>query len=73
MDELGRCDATKCLVTLNKELSAEAIGETWLHELLHACWRSSGLTRDEEKEEQVVMALSPVLWAALRRNKLRFG
>jgi hypothetical protein len=72
----GCCSPLKCMIVLSPSLSPEAVGETWLHELLHGC---ADMTRaravDEETvaiEEHLIAGLSPVLWAVLRRNGLRF-
>lgn len=44
--------------------------ETLLHELLHACFFASGLTVQlaDDKEEEVIRCLSPILLDTLRRN-----
>lgn len=72
----GMCLPAQCQIALSSALHPEAIGETWLHELLHACWNmTSRRGTDEEQgqlEEAMVAGLAPILWAALRRNRLRF-
>lgn len=72
----GLCQPGGCRIVLSPTLAKEARGETWLHELLHACVNFSGSrTADEEQsewEERLISGLAPVLWATLRRNKLRF-
>lgn len=70
----GQTHTERCLLILSRNLAPEAEGETWLHELLHACWSHTGLpaSKAQSHEETVIRALSPILWAALRRNRLRF-
>jgi hypothetical protein len=72
----GCCMPGKCMVVLSPALDPEAVGETWIHELLHGCvdmTRARSIDEDTAAiEENLVAGLAPVLWAVLRRNKLRF-
>lgn len=50
--------------------------KTLLHEILHACWWQSGLSKDEQipknVEEKIVHALSSCLYQVIKENKLTF-
>lgn len=56
--------------TLTISISGVSIGvqvETFLHEVLHACYKSYSI-KDKDTEERTVSSLSPVLCAFIRDN-----
>lgn len=69
--ERGRCDTDGLTIRLDSDLPATQLGETLLHETLHAVWSGTGLpTVDalDAHEEQVVRSLAALLYDTLRDN-----
>lgn len=74
-DAHGQCVLASNTILISDDIAPAVVPEVWLHELLHAIWsytlKGSGFTDDQE--EQVISALAPGLYAALKRNGLAFG
>ena len=64
----GETCTDACLVRLSQNLSPERIMSVRFHEILHACWRESGLGDEQLSEERVVSALTPILLGTLREH-----
>lgn len=66
-------------ITLDPSMKADRLDEVFLHELLHACFHTSGLQRlledDNHKfdEEQLVNIIGYALIAVIKDNKLNFN
>jgi hypothetical protein len=74
----GVCLPKKHELWLDRTVHPEEIGETFLHELLHAIFHSSALSHvlfdgDEEQQEAFITLLSPQLFAVLAKNQIYFG
>lgn len=68
-DRMGQCRIAEQRILIRAELGADQARDTLLHEILHGLLDVAGLMRDEdEREESIVHALSPLLLDALRRN-----
>lgn len=59
----GKCNHRKREITLDSESPASEQRETFLHELMHACW---GETWSAAREERMVRKLSPRLFEVLK-------
>jgi hypothetical protein len=57
-------------VLLDAGMTDELEKETLLHELLHAVWDCTGLSKriDDDQEEEVIRCLSPLVFGMLRAN-----
>jgi hypothetical protein len=66
----GNYDPRQNVIRVTKNACDAAKATTLLHELLHACWASTGLWAifKIKDEEAVVRALEPVLFQVLRDN-----
>lgn len=65
----GMCDKKRTVILLHKGLSRQRKREVLLHEVMHACFDSSGLTmKDNCPEEMVVNDLTFPLLGVLRDN-----
>jgi Zn-dependent peptidase ImmA (M78 family) len=58
-------------IFLNPENSPQLMGQTLIHELLHAIWYSQGLTKrfDGDTEEQIIDPLAKGINQVLKDNK----
>lgn len=56
-------------IVLDADLCLDRERAVVFHELLHACWDTSGLNGKKYTEEQVILALTPVLLETIRTNK----
>lgn len=74
-DDDGGMVPASCLIRINRDSSAEAAGEIFFHELLHAIWALVGIGESgvSISEEYVVSAIAPTLYATLRRNNMLRG
>jgi hypothetical protein len=70
---VGYCDHHNQELIIDDTQSLAMLNETILHEFLHACFFTTGLTtrllEEENLEECIVSALSPMLYDCLLRNK----
>lgn len=65
----GLCDRESCTILIHERLSRPRFREVLLHEVMHACYDTSGLTlKDDCPEEMVVNDLSFALLGVLRDN-----
>lgn len=56
-------------IAVDRDLHPVYAAETLLHEVLHACWDQTPLRDfDDDVEESIVAALSPLLFGVLRDN-----
>ena len=64
-------------ITIDPEAPFQYQQKTLLHEILHACWWQTGLTKDEnikqENEEKIIHALSSALFQVLKENTIKFS
>jgi len=67
-DACGACDMESMTIAVDPGKHEDYARVTLLHEILHACIRSSDPTLDDEHEETAVAAISSPLLAALRDN-----
>lgn len=74
----GEFDGFSQTIKLSPGQKQDQKEETLVHEILHGCIRQSGLrqrlndTKNDVTEEQIVNAISPMLHAVLKDNKLTF-
>lgn len=72
---VGNCDHHNQRIMVDHTQSAQMVQETVLHEFLHACFFTSGLTSrlsafmETNLEEDIIAALSPLLYDSFIRNK----
>ncbi len=64
---MGQCDTTKHKIFIDPELTRNELEETFVHELLHACFPPN--ICNDAVEEQIVSKMSKVLYQALIKNK----
>lgn len=67
----GRTDANSLTIRVDARTLAEgALRDTVLHECLHACWDTAGLSAHEADahQEQLITSLVPQLLDLLQRN-----
>ncbi len=73
----GLLDIKRQTIYLDCDFSEQKRDQTLLHELLHACFYHSGLWQRIEEgknisEEEIVQAVSMVLYQVLKENALHF-
>lgn len=69
----GKTDLNHNTILLDTELAQSRMEETFWHEILHVCFNQAGIELEkagEDKEEYLVNALAPQLYAVLKENKL---
>jgi hypothetical protein len=66
----GATDVGSQSIVLNINVGPDVLAETLLHEVLHACLSVAGISHelDDDAEERIVRALSPVLLQVVRSN-----
>jgi hypothetical protein len=64
----GRTKIGRQLIAIADDQAADQERDTVLHEVLHCMSRIVGLIRDDDEEERIVAALTPLLLDVLRRN-----
>ena len=71
----GLCQPEHRRIVLNHKLRGAALAEVLLHELFHAIIYTSGyhIELADDEEEKLVSRLSPLLYAAIARNRLDFA
>jgi hypothetical protein len=67
-DACGSCDMVSLTIAVDAGRSEDYAKAILLHEILHACIRSSDPTLDDEAEETAVAAITSPLLATLRDN-----
>lgn len=67
-DACGACDMESMSIAVDPGKHEDYARATLLHEILHACIRSSDPTLDDEHEETVVAAMTGPLLSMLRDN-----
>lgn len=68
-DDYGCCDPHTQTITLSKDQNRQAVGDTLLHEIMHAIWHESGLFAVKRPdEEQIVRTTSTWLCLVFRDN-----
>ena len=67
-DACGACDMQSMVIAVDPGKAEDYARATLLHEILHACIRSSDPTLDDEHEETVVAAITGPLLSMLRDN-----
>lgn len=73
---VGYCDHHNQRLVIDGSQSTQMMKETILHEFLHACFFTSGLScrleQEENLEEWIISALSPILYDCFLRNRAFF-
>jgi hypothetical protein len=64
---LGQINYNKGIIELDSSLCQSRKEQTFVHELLHACFREAGY---EEQEEEMIDRVSTVLYQVIKDNKL---
>ncbi|WP_077616759.1 ImmA/IrrE family metallo-endopeptidase [Caenibacillus caldisaponilyticus] len=64
---LGQINYHKGIIELDSSLCQTRKEQTFIHELLHACFREAGY---EEQEEEMIDRVSSVLYQVLKDNNL---
>jgi hypothetical protein len=64
----GTVDYHQLQITIDGDMAASMIADTLLHEIVHCCYRVSGLRAGKMREEEAIDHLTPVLLDTLRRN-----
>ena len=67
-DACGSCDMSSMSIAVDPGRHEDYARATLLHEILHACIRSSDPTLDDDAEETAVAAITSPLLAMLRSN-----
>lgn len=67
-DACGSCDLASTTIAIASGQSEDYNRSILLHEILHACIRSSDPTLDDDAEETAVAAITGPLLATLREN-----
>ena len=65
---VGHIDLHAQKISICPKQGPDALADTVLHEMLHACFMVSGAPGSSEKEEKIVSILTPILLDTLRRN-----
>lgn len=67
----GKTDFSTLKIMIDKDLPPQRKEDAFLHEILHACIHTVGLHRQlEDKEEDFVTRLSPIIYQVLKDNRL---
>lgn len=66
----GSCNYASSEIQLLSSLTKAKKEQTFIHELLHACYNEAGF---DEQDEDVINRVGIVLYQVLKRNKLYFG
>lgn len=64
----GDTDTYTLTIRVRPDLPGSLERETFMHELLHACYRTAGLDSTVAREEQIVSGVSPFLAECLTRD-----
>lgn len=68
-DDYGYCDSHTQRIVLSKDQNKQSIGDTLLHEIMHAIWHESGLfSVKRPDEEQIVRTTSTWMCLVFRDN-----
>ncbi|MEC1714749.1 hypothetical protein [Schinkia azotoformans] len=67
---MGTCLYHKSIIKLKEGLSNEKKEQTFVHELLHACFNEAGFS---EQDEDVINRVGIVLYQVLKDNKIDFS
>lgn len=65
---VGTSDHHKLDITIDGAMAASMIADTLLHEIMHCCYRVSGLGTGKITEEEAIEHLTAILLDTLRRN-----
>jgi len=66
----GRYDERNATIIIDASCHPDIVGETFMHEVLHAIIRQTSLTWSEEEEEAAVRAISPILYGVIKSKAL---
>jgi hypothetical protein len=70
---IGETHLVRGKIFLKPSLPRELLEQTFLHEVMHACYFQVGLREFKEiNEEQFVNAMTNVLYDTIKTNKLNF-
>ncbi|POD46273.1 ImmA/IrrE family metallo-endopeptidase [Pseudomonas syringae pv. syringae] len=67
---MGSCIYQKSFIKLKESMSEHKKEQTFIHEVLHACFNEAGF---QKQDEDMVNRLGIVLHQVLKDNKLYFG
>jgi IrrE N-terminal-like domain len=67
---LGQINYHKGIIELDSSLCQTRKEQTFVHELLHACFKEAGY---DEQDEEMIDRVSAVLYQVLKDNKLDFS
>lgn len=62
----GYCDTDARVIKLERSDDPETVEDTFIHELLHACFHTTSIVR-ESTEEKIVRAVTPPLMEAMKQ------
>lgn len=69
-DSRGDSRPDQLIIRIDADRPHTAVAETLWHEAMHCAWNHTGLNLglEEDDEEKIVTAISPLLFELLRRN-----
>jgi hypothetical protein len=67
---LGQINYHKGIIELDSSLCQTRKEQTFVHELLHACFKEAGY---DEQDEEMIDRVSAVLYQVLKDNQLELG
>jgi IrrE N-terminal-like domain len=67
---LGQINYHKGIIELDSSLCQTRKEQTFVHELLHACFKEAGY---DEQDEEMIDRVSTVLYQVLKDNQLELG
>jgi hypothetical protein len=65
---VGSSNHHQLKITIDGDMAATMVADTLLHEIVHCCYRVSGVGAGKMTEEEAIEHLTPVLLDTLRRN-----
>ena len=65
---IGSSNHHQLKITVDGSLATTMVADTLLHEIVHCCYRVSGVGVGKMTEEEAIEHLTPILLDTLRRN-----
>lgn len=66
---LGMVNYARSMIEIDSDMSKSKLEQTFIHEVLHACFYEAGI---EEQDEDVINRVGIVLYQVLKDNQLTF-
>ncbi|MEK3821383.1 ImmA/IrrE family metallo-endopeptidase [Cytobacillus sp. FSL W8-0315] len=69
-NNLGQINYFKGIIEIDDSMAADRKEQTFVHELLHACFKEAGF---DEQDEDMIDRVSAILYQVMKDNQLHFG